>query len=1283
LGYAVATLMKKISLLVVLLFLLSVIYPFWVIQASAIYFGPPMTGSYTSPLPSYVEIPISIFLPPRHVSLLYLDAQEVAYRQIGPLNRTTILKDFSPSSESLQSVINFLTSNGFVISYVSPDRFSVMAVAPASVVERVFGIRLGLYREDGESYYAPTSSPILPPQLQGTLVMGLDNFSVMRPQFLVLGKLSDGLIFPTDLPNSLPISFPFAAYTYGPQDLQGAYNVTPIISPSEKNVTVAVIDAYGDPLLLNDIKTFDQKFHLPPANITIIPVGPYHPVLGILFGWDVETALDVEAVHSMAPYAHIDVVVATNVGNALYQAIDYVVSGDLADVVSMSWGLPENLFGTSGFYTTFPSYTLNYPYANFYFALGTAEGITFLASSGDYGASGGTPTTYGGALFPASSPFVTSVGGTSLYVNVTSGYLWALNSTATYGYETAWSVDPLYGQDFSTGGGPSTLFPGVVTPTVSADANPYTGLAIVAEGQLLAIGGTSLASPTWAGIMADLDSRLGPLGDVNDLLPQVRYALHNVTFGYNGLYGPGYGTTGLGTPNAGLLLQALSKLPKGLQVSVSTNSTWLMQGSTLSIYAYVTYDGSPVTSGNFQAYLSNGHGYTIEAPLSFNYTNLSWTGVIKIPTNASPGMWSLEVKGSYHNTSGLGLTYVEVGTGIAIVLPPIPYPYGPALEINQPFNVAAFEMYPNGSPTNETSLTAHFIRDGKTILNVTLLPMGGGVYEGQGLLPVPEPQGTYLLVVNSSYGSAYTYAYFGLQMSAVILSPSNDPLPSASPGQNITLLATATQPSGFGLFTSNITAYIYSQSGKLMVSLPMTLAPDVVQFGQLNLFGYHEINFTIPSNFSPGFYTVVFRSTANTSTGLLQGSYNLSFYVAPETLDYEVNVNSLAFEGQTVKVVATISYPNGSPVTYGVFSATLEPLQLSFETLSLSEQVAVPLQFNYKLNQWIGEYTLPSVLSQPFYQGTSLSALSGPWLVEVDGVSPTGLNVISSPKLFNVMPYTYLGSQYITPSNASKVPIAIDSDNNLSISDAYIPYLDVSGLSVNLNNDIIGQLEGYNSSITVLSSSIHSINVTNSHLVIVSSQVSDSRVGITALNSTVQVLSSRFSNLSFAFDQVSSQIYTEGITMLNVNNISIVPPPVLSPLVINLSAPVSQFNFTVLGSSVKVLSVEVDNSPIQFSSAPVNGGVEVEVPFNNFLEPDGSYLVQVQASNGITYTLPLTLVNSAHQSTTAHQISSLTSQLTNVTNRLNSTITILYVALAVAIVGLIIAILLLLRRGGQ
>ncbi|WP_268243623.1 S53 family peptidase, partial [Sulfodiicoccus acidiphilus] len=469
---------REAGLVIFVLFLLSMSYPWIPNIVVAQYVGPELSGNVTASLPLDVPVTLSIFIPPRHYSLLLIYAQEVSQKQAPPLNRSQVLKEFSPPASMFSSILNYLEANGFTVVYQSPDRFSLMVEAPARVVESLFQTRLELYDRAGELYYAPSSPPQVPGPLQGTIIVGLDNYSEIRPQLIVLGKIQKGLISRVDLPNSMPLAFPIAADVYTPQDLQGAYNVTPIISPTERNVTVAVIDAYGDPLLLQDVQAFDQRFHLPPTNITVIPIGPYHPVLGYIFGWDVETALDVEAVHSMAPYAHIDVVVASNAGNALYQAIDYVVSADLADVVSMSWGIPENLFGMTGFYTTFPSYTLNYPYANFYFALGSAEGITFLAASGDEGATGGTPVAYGGALFPASSPFVTSVGGTALYVNVTSGYLWALNSTATYGYETAWSVDPLYGQDVSTGGGPSTLFPGVTVPTVSADADPYTGLAV-------------------------------------------------------------------------------------------------------------------------------------------------------------------------------------------------------------------------------------------------------------------------------------------------------------------------------------------------------------------------------------------------------------------------------------------------------------------------------------------------------------------------------------------------------------------------------------------------------------------------------------------------------------------------------------------------------------------------------------------------------------------------------------------------------------------------------------
>jgi len=98
------------------------------------------------------------------------------------------------------------------------------------------------------------------------------------------------------------------------------------------------------------------------------------------------------------------------------------------------------------------------PFQSFIFALGSSEGISFLASSGDFGANGGTPSKYGGVIYPSSSPFVTSVGGTTLFVNTVSGDVRS-NALIKYAGETAWSSSPQYlGATVSSGGGVSTFF---------------------------------------------------------------------------------------------------------------------------------------------------------------------------------------------------------------------------------------------------------------------------------------------------------------------------------------------------------------------------------------------------------------------------------------------------------------------------------------------------------------------------------------------------------------------------------------------------------------------------------------------------------------------------------------------------------------------------------------------------------------------------------------------------------------------------------------------------------
>ena len=343
------------------------------------------------------------------------------------------------------------------------------------------------------------------------------------PDYYLLGQLKQGNVYQTQRPRSVPLQggTQFALDYYTPGDFQGAYGLTDYLAEGGggRGETIAIIDAYGDPEISQDLNAFDLAFGLPPANLSIIPVGPYEPSLGITYGWDAEVALDVEAAHMMAPLANINLVVASNDSNGLFYAIKDVITNHLGDVVSMSWGEPEDLFGLSGFSS---QGFLNYPYADYYLSLGASEGITFFSSSGDTGAFDGTTSPSGGASFPATSPFVTAVGGTTLFVTPYSGTFASLNSSAVYLGEDAWSISPQYvGAQISSGGGYSALFAkpsyqdGTVSgsvraiPDVASDANPYTGMVVVLEGGLYVEGGTSLSSAMWAGMAADLDQMSG------------------------------------------------------------------------------------------------------------------------------------------------------------------------------------------------------------------------------------------------------------------------------------------------------------------------------------------------------------------------------------------------------------------------------------------------------------------------------------------------------------------------------------------------------------------------------------------------------------------------------------------------------------------------------------------------------------------------------------------------------------------------------------------------------
>src|SRR5262245_48206996 len=160
--------------------------------------------------------------------------------------------------------------------------------------------------------------------------------------------------------------------------------------------TIALIESYHDPTLAGDLQAFDRAFHLPDPPLTVVNLGgtQSNPA------WSLEESLDVEWAHAIAPGASIVVVEARSQSLAALQAAVNVARNiPEVDVVSMSLGFPETTYHGSLPLTTPAGHS----------------GITFVGASGDSGLAGGSD-------WPAVSPAVLAVGGTTLYVDGSGRY---------------------------------------------------------------------------------------------------------------------------------------------------------------------------------------------------------------------------------------------------------------------------------------------------------------------------------------------------------------------------------------------------------------------------------------------------------------------------------------------------------------------------------------------------------------------------------------------------------------------------------------------------------------------------------------------------------------------------------------------------------------------------------------------------------------------------------------------------------------------------------------------
>ncbi|HWB07896.1 MAG TPA: hypothetical protein VG826_01540 [Pirellulales bacterium] len=341
---------------------------------------------------------------------------------------------------------------------------------------------------------------------------------------------------------------------------QVAFNSgTSTIAGDGAGQTIAIVDAYGDSRIASDLHAFDVQFGLPDPSLRVVNQHGGTRLPGDNGSWALETALDVEWAHAVAPKANILLVEANDnsLGNLL-AAVNYARHQPGVVAVSMSWGTAEFLGETS--YDT-------------YFTTPTGHsGVTFVAASGDSGA---------GTIWPSVSSNVLAVGGTNLNTDTSGDYLGETAWSGSGGGLSAYESQPTYQ---SQSGLVTQSTTQRTTPDVAYDADPASGVAVYnsvpyggASGWFQ-VGGTSAAAPQMAALVAVADQgRQIANGGVANPLPNAQanlYSLaaspasyssnfHDVTSGSNGSAqldnaAAGYDlVTGLGTPKAAALVQSL------------------------------------------------------------------------------------------------------------------------------------------------------------------------------------------------------------------------------------------------------------------------------------------------------------------------------------------------------------------------------------------------------------------------------------------------------------------------------------------------------------------------------------------------------------------------------------------------------------------------------------------------------------------------------------------------------------------------------------------------------
>jgi pseudomonalisin len=484
---------------------------------------------------------------------------------------------FGISDADAARIVEWLQGHGMEVEEVTAGRRAIVFSGTAAQVEEAFHTPIHAYKIGDELHHANAKDPEIPAALVQVVggVVSLHDFH------------SEPMHGPVRKPSSSPDFTSGGAYYLAPADFAAIYGLNPLYQSSINGSGQSIAIVARSNIHLADVRQFRTFFGLPAHDPQIIVNGTDPGIFSS--GEETEAVLDVEWSGAVARNATIRFVVSksTNSTDGVDLSAQYIVNHNLAPVMSTSFGLCEAALGSSG-----------NSFLNSLWQQAAAQGISVFVSSGDSGAAGcdsasASTATHGRAVNGlCSTPYSVCVGGAEFNDRANPSLYWSSSNTAgtqasAHGYipEVVWNESGAGDGLWASGGGASAIYPkpswqagaGVPAdgkrdvPDVSLSAAGHDGYLIYQSGGFYVVGGTSAASPSFAGVMAlVVQHRAARQGNANTVFYSLRtkqreggaLVFRDITSGNNSVPGEagfsaatGYDqATGLGSVDASVLV---------------------------------------------------------------------------------------------------------------------------------------------------------------------------------------------------------------------------------------------------------------------------------------------------------------------------------------------------------------------------------------------------------------------------------------------------------------------------------------------------------------------------------------------------------------------------------------------------------------------------------------------------------------------------------------------------------------------------------------------------------